>query len=117
MSEQTAVSGLITEFLVQSVDDIIRVFPSWPRSTEAEFSNLRARGGFLVSARQKGGLVSDFTVESTVGGELKLVSPWGSIRAKYPDGSVLSFTPDSLGVVRVGTKRGQKLEFAEERTP
>jgi hypothetical protein len=117
MSEQTAVSGLITEFLIQSVDGIVRVFPAWPGSTEAEFTDLRTRGGFLVSARQRNGLISDFTVESTVGGELKLVSPWDSIRAKYPDGSLLPLIPDSLGVVQVVTRKGQKLEFVKELIP
>ena len=36
---------------------------------------MRTPGGFLVSGRQKDGTISDVTVESTVGGELKLVSP------------------------------------------
>ena len=117
MSEQTAVSGLITEFLLQSVDNIVRIFPAWPSDKEAEFSNLRARGGFLVSAQQKDGLILNFTVESTAGGELKLVSPWDRIGVKYADGSVVSLTPDSLGVVRVSTTKGQKLEFTKEPIP
>jgi hypothetical protein len=117
MSEQTAVSGLITEFLLQSVDNIVRIFPAWPGEKEAHFCNLRARGGFLISARQKEGVVSDFTVESTVGGQLKLVSPWASIGIKNPDGSVASLMPNALRVVQVGTKKGQKLTFVEERIP
>ena len=117
MSEQTAVSGLITEFLIQSVDNIVRIFPAWPGNKEAEFSNLRTRGGFLVSARQKDSMISDLTVESTAGGELKLVSPWVSIGAKYPNGSVLPLTPDSVGVVRVSMKKGQKLDFVKELIP
>ncbi len=117
MSEQTAVSGLITEFLMPSVENTVRIFPAWPGGAEAEFSNLRTRGGFLVSARQKDSLISDFTVESTVGGELKLVSPWDSIQAQHPNGRVLPLTPDSLGIVRVSTKKGQKLEFVKKRIP
>ena len=111
MTEQIAVTGLITEFLLQSVDHIVRVFPAWPGTIDAEFNNLRARGGFLVSAQQKDGIISEIKIESTVGGELKLVSPWGTIGVKYTDGSMKSLTPDSRGVVRVGTTRGQKLEF------
>jgi hypothetical protein len=117
MSEQTAVSGLITEFLIQSVNHIVRIFPAWPDSKEAEFSNLRTRGGFLVSAKQKDGTVSNFTVECTVGGELKLVSPWDLIGVLSADGSVVSLTPDSIGVVRVSTTRGQKLEFINGTLP
>ncbi len=111
MSEQTAVSGLITEFLIQSNDNILRIFPAWPENINAEFSNLRARGGFLVSASQKNGAIKNFTVESTVGGELNLVSPWDNIKVKYPDGITSIFTPDYQGVVKMQTKRGQKLIF------
>ena len=117
MSEQTAVSGLITEFLLQSNDDIVRIFPAWPKDKNAEFSNLRARGGFLVSASQKNGAITNFTVESTVGGELKLVSPWDSIGVKYPNGSVVILKQDSIGVVQVNTTRGEKLVFVKESNP
>jgi hypothetical protein len=115
MSEQTGVAGLITEFLMQSVDGIVRLFPAWPANQDAEFNQLRTRGAFLVSARQKNGVVSDVSVESTLGGELKLLSPWDSISVKYPDGRVMSPTPDKRGVVRVSTKKGQKLEFFKIR--
>lgn len=114
MSEQIAVSGLITEFLLQSNGNIVRIFPAWPEDKNASFSDLRARGGFLVSAKQKSGTISNFTVESTIGGELKLVSPWSSIGVKYPDGRKVSLTQDSLGVVKVNTTKGEKLVFFKE---
>lgn len=117
MSEQTAVAGLVTEFLMQSVDDTIRIFPAWPGGVEAEFTDLRARGGFLVSARQKDNRISNFTVESTVGGALKLVSPWRSIEVRYADGRTLSLTPDAQGLVRIDTRKGQTLDFVEKRVP
>ena len=111
MSEQTAVSGLITEFLLQSNENIIRIFPAWPENKDAEFSNLRARGGFLVSAKLKGGTISNFTVESSAGGELVLVSPWTSIKIKYPKGKLETLNPDSENIVRINTKKGEKVEF------
>lgn len=111
MSEQTAVSGLITEFLIQSVDNIVRIFPAWPKTTNAEFNNLRTRGGFLVAARQKDGTISNLKIESTIGGELKLVSPWSSIKVLFADGNFQLLNPDSMGVVSIGTTKGQKLEF------
>jgi hypothetical protein len=113
MSEQTAVSGLICEFLMQSINDIIRVFPSWPGDKDAEFNQLRARGGFLVSAVQKNGTVSNLIVESTVGGELNLVSPWNTIKVKKPNGRVAVLNPDSRGVVRIAMVKGQKVEFVQ----
>jgi hypothetical protein len=114
MSEQTAVSGLITEFLLQSVDNIVRIFPAWPKNKDAEFKNLRTRGGFLVAARQKNGAISDLKVESTIGGELKLISPWKSIIVKCFDCKQITLDPDSMGIVQVSTTKGQKLEFFEK---
>jgi hypothetical protein len=114
MSEQTAVSGLITEFLLQSVDNIVRIFPAWPKNKDAEFKNLRTRGGFLVAARQKNGAISDLKVESTIGGELKLISPWKSIIVKCFDCKQITLDPDSMGIVQVSTTKGQKIEFFEK---
>jgi hypothetical protein len=114
MTEQTAVSGLITEFLIQSVNNIIRIFPAWPKNKDAEFTNLRTCGGFLVAARLKDGSITKLKVASTIGGELKLVSPWNSIEVKYPDGTHSTLNPDTLGVVRLNTQRGQKLEFIQK---
>jgi len=111
MSEQTAVAGMITEFLMQSVDNIIRVFPSWPEDKDAEYTSLRARGGFLVSARQNEGIVSGLTIESTAGGMLKLVNPWNSIGIRYSDGRTESLTPDEKGIVSINTNKGQMLQF------
>lgn len=116
MSEQTAVSGLITEFLIQSVDNVVRLFPAWPEDKEAQFSRLRTRGGFLVSARQEEGVIHDVTVASTVGGELKLLSPWNSVAARFSDGRTVPLTPDAVGIVRVPTTTGQTLRFVETLT-
>jgi len=113
MSEQTAVAGLITEFLMQRVDDIIRIFPSWPVNLDADFTNLRSRGGFLVSSRQIGGIISDLRITSTSGGELKLLSPWKTIGLRSPNGKVKSLTPDSMGIVKIQTLKGQELEFVK----
>ena len=54
----------------------IRVFPCWPKETDAAFANLRAQGGFLVSAEQRGGQVVKVDIVSTVGGSLRVLSPW-----------------------------------------
>ena len=113
ISEQTAVAGLITEFLMQSVDNIVRIFPAWPVTKDAEFTDLRARGGFLVSAKQKNGIISDLKIASTSGGELKLVSPWQTIGVKNLDGSVKYLTPNAQGIISLGTNKGQKLEFVK----
>ena len=40
----------ITEMLLQSQGNIIRLFPYWPLDKSASFSTLRARNGFIISA-------------------------------------------------------------------
>ena len=75
-TEQFAAAGAIAELLLQSVGDILRVFPAWPQEKDAKFENLRAQGGFLVSAEQKDGKVTKLHIVSTVGGKLRLLDPW-----------------------------------------
>jgi len=40
----------VTEMLLQSQGEVLRLFPAWPREQAARFFGLPARGGFLVSA-------------------------------------------------------------------
>jgi alpha-L-fucosidase 2 len=75
-TEQFAAAGAIAELLLQSVGDILRVFPAWPKEQDAKFENLRAQGGFLVSAEQQDGKVTKLQIVSTVGGQLRLLDPW-----------------------------------------
>ncbi len=76
MSEQVAIARLVTELLLQSVGDVIRIFPAWPTETDARFTDLLAQGGFAVSADQAGGIISNVKIHSTVGGTAKLLNPW-----------------------------------------
>ncbi len=66
----------VMELMLQSVGDVIRLFPAWPSHLPASFQTLRAQGGFLVSASFADGAVGDLRVESTVGGALRIVMPW-----------------------------------------
>ena len=94
MPESIGVAAIVTEFLMQSVGDIIRVFPCWPKEQDAKFTDLRAQGGFLVSAVQKDGKVTELKITSTVGGNLRLLSPWTDkivARSTHP-GLTLEFT-------------------------
>jgi hypothetical protein len=74
--ESVGLASAIGEFLLQSVDNTIRVFPCWPKERDARFTSLRAQGGFLVSAEQKGGQVTKVEIVSTVGGPLRVLNPW-----------------------------------------
>ena len=75
-TEQFGAGMAVSELVLQSVGDIVRVFPAWPKELDAKFTNLRAQGGFLVSAEQKAGKVVKLEIVSTVGGTLRLLNPW-----------------------------------------
>ncbi|MHC4544457.1 MAG: glycosyl hydrolase family 95 catalytic domain-containing protein [Planctomycetota bacterium] len=110
MSEQTAVAGLINEFLLQSVHGIIRIFPAWPKDKDATFTHLRAQGGFLVTAEQKSGEVYRLEIVATVPGTLRVVSPWPTIKVKYGVKEHM-LKPDAQGVVTLEAEIGAPLEF------
>ena len=38
------------------LNGFVRVFPAWPAEMDASFDDLRAQGGFLVTAEQRGGV-------------------------------------------------------------
>jgi alpha-L-fucosidase 2 len=68
----------VHEMLLQSWGGVVRVFPAtsvtWP---DASFEELRAEGGFVVSAHRKLGATSDVRVRATVPGTLRLRDPFG----------------------------------------
>ena len=102
-------AGLIDEFLLQSVDNKIRLFPCWPSERNASFNGLRAQGGFTVSADFVGGRVTVAIIESSAGRELKLLSPWRSICI---NGKKANIDPD--GLVTLKTKSGDIYRFTED---
>jgi len=109
-SESWAVAGLVSEFMLQSAGEIIRIFPCWPEKLDAKFSTLRCRGGFLVTAEQRGGKTTRLEIASTVGGRLRLLSPWPTIKVKTNSGTK-ALKADARGVVEIETKAGDKLAF------
>ncbi len=110
-TEQFGASMAIGELLLQSVGDIIRVFPAWPKEEDAAFADLRAQGGFLVTAEQAGGKVARVTIAATVGGRLRLLSPWPRVTLRTEPETRAACAPDGRGVVEVETTPGQRLHF------
>jgi hypothetical protein len=99
LSESVGIAAMISEFLLQSVDNTIRVFPCWPKDKDARFTDLRAQGGFLVSAEQKDGKVTKLEITSTAGGKLRWLDPW------------------SRKVLERKTQSGEKLLLPENVSP
>jgi hypothetical protein len=110
MPEMIGVAGLINEFLLQSVQNKIRLFPCWPVNKDAKFSCLRAQGGFIVSSEFVDGRVASATIESGAGKQLQLLSPWKTI---YINGTKTGINPD--GLVTISTKKGEVFHFSEKQ--
>ncbi|MBE6813349.1 MAG: hypothetical protein E7523_10790 [Ruminococcaceae bacterium] len=63
----TTVPATINEMLLQSHEGVIRLFPCWDKTSPAEFTNLRADGAFLVSAKLKNEQISSVRIKSLQG--------------------------------------------------
>jgi len=114
-TEQFAVSMAVSELLMQSVGDVIRIFPALPEDVSASFSNLRAQGGFLVSASHENGKIEPISIRSTVGGKLQLLSPWKEISVKRDNNDYSAIKPNELGIVELDTNPGENLIFAKRK--
>jgi len=69
------VSAGICEMLVQSHDGAVHLLPALPHDwSEGSVKGLRARGGFVVDEEWSGGELRTVTVQSTIGGKLRLRS-------------------------------------------
>ena len=111
-SEQFGVGMAISELLVQSVGDIIRIFPALSTGISASCNDLRTQGGFLVSAEGSVAEVEKLQIKSLYGGELRLLSPWQKIEAcGTDDQNYMSLEPDKNGVVTIQTKVGETWIF------
>ena len=108
MPEMVGISGFVNELLLQSVGNKIRLFPCWPINQDAQFTRLRAQGGFIVSAEFTNGQVASVTIESVANKQLQLLSPWDTI---YVNGNKMEI--DASGLVRLDTQKGQVYAFSE----
>ena len=107
-TEQFGVGMAVSELLLQSVGDIIRIFPALSPGSRARFVNLRAQGGFLVTAEGSSDAVELLQIRSLNGSKLHLLSPWRKIEARTDDNpSYQTIKTDPRGVVSIPTKAGE----------
>jgi alpha-L-fucosidase 2 len=76
----------VNSMMLQTYQGITRVFPSWPKTRNAKFVRLRAKGAFVVSSEQRGGTVAYVQVGSDQGNPFTLANPWGTSPVKVVDG-------------------------------
>jgi hypothetical protein len=90
----------VNEMLMQSVTGVIRLFPSWPAGRDARFERLRARGGVLVSASIRDGVIGPVELRAERDMAVRLCSPWPD-RSLRASGAELAGLPpvDGEGAV------------------
>ncbi len=91
--------------------DIVRVFPVWPRGKDASFHQIRVEGAFLVSGEQKGGAVTSLTLVSEKGRDLTLQNPWKGKKVEITDPVAGKRTVDG-DFIKMKTEAGQTYRFA-----
>ena len=85
------VSAGICEMLVQSHDGAIHLLPALPDTwSKGSVKGLRARGGFVVDEEWNDGKLRSVSVQSTIGGALRLRSYVPLRLAKGPKGAVMT---------------------------
>ena len=106
----STVPNTLQEMMLNSHQGTIRVFPAWPRRRleNASFFGLRARGGFIVSAKLRAGEVERIEVQCPAGGPLRLCNPWPDaamrVNGALREGRLLELT----------TQPGERLEIVRE---
>ena len=85
MEAECAFTAAVNGMLLQSWGGRIRIFPSVPESwKDVSFEDLRAQGGFLVSAEIVNGEIISASIVSPKGGEAKVVLPLGYVAPGQP---------------------------------
>ncbi|WP_336775661.1 glycosyl hydrolase family 95 catalytic domain-containing protein [Paenibacillus sp. MMO-58] len=72
----SGVPAAINEMLLQSHEQVIRLFPVWPRDKAARFHNLRAVGAFVISSELSEGKVTNIELTSEKGQPCRIFNPW-----------------------------------------
>lgn len=119
LAEQVCIARFVSELLLQSAGDVIRVFPAWPAGIDGKFSRLLAQGGFEVSAERVADVVRNVTLKSTVGGPVTIANPWPDSALKVVAKSTGASVPTKRaahGIV-FSTKPGESYSLAPEAKP
>lgn len=113
-----AAASATIELLLQSPEGQVRIFPAVPQAWKAAaFYQLRAQGGFLVSAERKGGRTAWVVVESLAGEPLVLrVADWNEpIVARAA--REIEITSRGNGEFAVGLQQGEKVLLFPASSP
>lgn len=113
------VAESIQDILLQSWGSLIRVFPAVPGEwRDVTFHNLRAEGGFLISAVRREGKTSWIRVESLAGEPCCLKTDLGpEVHGAVSEGREVS-VDEKEGILSLDLKEGEEIFlFAGEEKP
>lgn len=90
----------INMMLCMSADYIIRLFPVWPKDSDACFENIRCWGAFRVSGELKNGEILPVRIVSEQGLDCTIVNPWPNqtVYVHRKDGSQEALTGTPLKI-------------------
>ncbi len=98
----------LSMMFLQSYQKDIHLFPNWPLSQNAKFSNLNACGGFLISSEIRSGKVVFVKITSSAGQMCRILNPWKSKKVVVQTGSGhKSIVSGSL--ITLSTKKGEEI--------
>jgi alpha-L-fucosidase 2 len=104
-------AAAILEMLIQSHNNLIRIFPTTPPSWgDIEFKDLRARGAFVVSAAMKNGEVDFVKIVSEAGKTCRIKYPFGN-QPCYMNGSQVNY----LDILSFETKPGETIILSRNK--
>ena len=100
----SGITAGLNEMLLQSHEQVVRLFPVWPTERDARFARLRAVGAFLVSSVYEDFKVQYVLIESEKGCDCTLLNLW-------PGQAVTLHRNDT----RAETLRGERITFKTTR--
>jgi len=114
LSEQVCIARFVSELLMQSAGDVIRIFPAWPTGVDGKFTRLLAQGGFEVSAERVDDVIKNVSLTSTVGGPVEIANPWSNTSLKVvalKSGKTIPATRTNHGM-KFETERGETYQLS-----
>lgn len=104
-----AAAQSVLDILLQSWGGMLRIFPAMPRSwRDAVFHNLRAQGGFVVSARLVEGRLAWVRIKSLAGEPCRFQAAFDIQPQSYTAAGRLAVTTEAPGRYMVDLKKGDE---------
>ena len=110
LENSSSIPSTINEMLLQSYENIIRLFPVWDRNRDARFHGLRANGAFVIDACVESGKIAA-EIFSELGMPLTIETPTNGYTLVTDDGQRI---PMLEPLVTVQTAIGQRLRIVAD---